>query len=405
MSFSSLPVRSQDDPITTTYLQNIKDNEDALNGAIGTQSAADIPNGSFEIDSDADGKPDNWTIGFFTGGSQSLETTAPAHGAKALKFTHPGGASNGGGDAYSDYFPLTALKQFSVSGILKASNAGIHVKVWLYYFDKDKLATGSPVSLYDNQTTNPTSYTAYTWQVTPLSTALFVKVRLVGGDSDKNQAGDVWFDGFHVNPSIQTNDVQDAAISQAKLKTVNGTNSASSGETDVLVPGGEYAFYPQVKSSGPAYSARIAKALTNTSYVTNIALNITSGNVYVQSRYVTASGKEHWVFLLLDGVGKIIAGYEAPDHPSYGNGNDSDIVPHPFYPKLGQEVICLPLNNIRELQVIASQNKRGLLEEINSGKWDVDIKEEPWTPRDMDGRRIMAVKHPSFTHRRLKYKQ
>ncbi len=401
MSFSSLPVMTQDDPIDEPYLQNIKDNLDALNGAIGTQSAADIPNGSFEIDSDVDGKPDNWTIVLYTGGSQSLETSAPAHGAKALKFTHPGGASNGGGYANSDYFPMTKFEQFSVSGILRATNAGIHVRIVVRYYDKGKVEL-TPASIYDNQTTNPTTYTAYTWQVTPPTDAVFIKLELVGGDPDKNQAGDVFFDGFTVGRSINNMDIQDATISQAKLKTTTGSVSAGVSETNLTLPGGSYGFYPQLYIASGNYTARIAAAATNTSYVTNIALVASSGAVYAQQRYITASGKEHWIFLLLDEAKKIIAGYEAPDHPSYGNSDDSDMVPHPFQPKPGQEVVCLPLENIREVQAAASQAKRGLLEEISSGKWEVDAtKEEPWIPRDMDGKRIMTIKHPSFTHRRL----
>ena len=30
-------------------------------------------------------------------------------------------------------------------------------------------------------------------------------------------------------------------------------------------------------------------------------------------------------------VGDIIAGWEAPDHPCFGNGNDPEKMPHPFH--------------------------------------------------------------------------
>jgi hypothetical protein len=83
-----------DSPVNTTLIQKIKDNFDYLYSAIGSTGQAPV-NGSFEIDSDADGIPDNWARGLYSGGSAAHDATTPFHGAKAYKFSRAAGAGNG----------------------------------------------------------------------------------------------------------------------------------------------------------------------------------------------------------------------------------------------------------------------------------------------------------------------
>ena len=84
-----------DSPGKAELFQKIKDNFDYLYSLIG--GPVEVPNGSFEIDTDADGVPDNWTLNLYAGGSAAFDTTTPAHGANAYKFTRASGASNGRG--------------------------------------------------------------------------------------------------------------------------------------------------------------------------------------------------------------------------------------------------------------------------------------------------------------------
>ena len=138
--------------------------------------------------------------------------------------------------------------------------------------------------------------------------------------------------------------VADGTITQAKLKTSIGSVSTSSTD-NLILPGGEYGFYPQSYNASDSYDCRIANTSGTTSgYATRIYLAPANGTTYAQQRYVTSSGEVFWIFLLRDKLtGKIIAGYQAPDHPCFGNGNDPVLVPHPFdsYNSKRHEIIVI----------------------------------------------------------------
>jgi len=132
------------------------------------------------------------------------------------------------------------------------------------------------------------------------------------------------------------------------------------GEGHLTLPGGEYGFYPQSKSGSPG------------------------GNEtgYCQQRYVTASGQDHWIFLLIDKItGDIRAAYSAPDHPMYGNGGDIQEVPHPFIGNdlTGLEIVILGKSDVAEVKD-RSTKKDTILTIINRD-YTVDVsKEEPYEP-------------------------
>lgn len=130
-----------------------------------------------------------------------------------------------------------------------------------------------------------------------------------------------------------------SSVSQVKLKTSTGAVSVA--ETDytlLTLPGGQYAFYPQIKMNFNNVMGSEAQVLGGsnyswTSYATTISLR--SGHsdcsIYAQSRYVTSSGEIYWIFILRDKIDKRIkAMYRAPDHPCFGNGGKPLLVPHPF---------------------------------------------------------------------------
>lgn len=122
-------------------------------------------------------------------------------------------------------------------------------------------------------------------------------------------------------------------VSTTLLKTTTGEVSTSAGGYVLLtLPGGTYGFQMQTKTSG-AETWNISAGIiqnTNTSYDTYVTMWQQSGGGtgYAQQRYITASGLDWWLFLLIDKTTKdIVSAYSAPDHPSYGRIDKAE---HPF---------------------------------------------------------------------------
>ena len=98
---------------------------------------------------------------------------------------------------------------------------------------------------------------------------------------------------------------RDSAI--AAYTTVLTIHNISSGDykRSVTLPGGTYSFFPQFY-----YNSSVG---------------------YWQTRYVTSSGIDYWIFLLVNKfTNRIVCLYQAQDHPSYGNGGDFMTMAHPF---------------------------------------------------------------------------
>jgi len=196
-------------PVSLALMTKIKDNLDYLYGQIGTGTAVQLSNNSFEIDSDADGEPDGWDIDLYAGGSFNLEDAVdesaadPAHGNCCIKFTHPGGGGNGGGYATSDYVECGVGNPWNVSWYQRNSAAGTRVIVEALWYDEDKVTLGSigVDDIYDS-TSNPTSWTKYTRALNAPAGARYLKVRLIGGYNDTDVAGTVEFDLVTLNDSF-----------------------------------------------------------------------------------------------------------------------------------------------------------------------------------------------------------
>jgi len=382
--------------------ENVVDDLAELFGLIGSLPQLNIINGSFEISTDGIA-PDSCDISLYPGGSSGLEKNVPMHGKQGYKFVHPGGAGNGGGYLLFDYFPVDELVTSALQGLYYASAAGMKNEVILLWYDKNKVALGgTPSTTLYSSTANPAVATRSSWEFTPPAGARFLRLKLVGGNSDTNVAGTAYFDGFCIIS---------AYISKELLKTASGEVSVAATTAQCTLPGGEYGFFPRLKRSGsnPAdpsleaatmYNGAVT-ALVGTNYITMITLTTTAGVLYAMQRYVTASGRDMWCFAVVDESGNIITSYIAPDHPCYGNGDNPEAMPHPFFSAKGP-VVCLSMDAIRDLTVEAKRNGRSTLSELMEGGWTVDMSGvEPWSPRDIDGTRIMNSQHPSFTHRKL----
>ena len=183
-------------PVRQELMQKIKDNFDAHETKLSAASGAEIaPNSSFEVDSDADGIPDNWTRYLYPGGSGGFETTNPAHGAKAYKFVHPGGTGNGGGYLESDYIKISGIGAipYYLSWSMWSSVGGIRNDVTIRFFTLDKTFI-SENTLYSS-TSNPTSIKQFAeWIGYPPTDARYLKIRLIGGESSVDVAGTTYFD-------------------------------------------------------------------------------------------------------------------------------------------------------------------------------------------------------------------
>ncbi|MBI5560189.1 MAG: hypothetical protein HY883_02830 [Deltaproteobacteria bacterium] len=182
-------------PTRQELWQKIKDNLDYLYGTMSPGGR--LQNGSFEVDSDSDGIPDGWTQSLYPGGSGAYETMAPAHGAKAYKFTHPGGANNGGGYLESDYIEISDTNVPMVDFMIKCSAAGMKNIVRLRYFDKAKAFLSSE-DVYSS-TSNPTSWSRFFALGTPPASARYIKIDLISGYTDTNVAGTITWDMVEVS--------------------------------------------------------------------------------------------------------------------------------------------------------------------------------------------------------------
>jgi uncharacterized protein YnzC (UPF0291/DUF896 family) len=196
----------------------------------------------------------------------------------------------------------------------------------------------------------------------------------------------------------------DDSVDTTALKTGTSEVSRSGTYTDNTITGGSYCFYPQIKMShsvSQTHNAFICgrddnAAFTGWSaaYVTTISLACQTNTIYAQCRYVTASGKDHWIFLLRDKIsGEIVSGSSAPDHVCYGNGGDPEKLPHPFgNPDLDKyEIILLDKETteaLKEESRITGKSiltlihedfkidttKEGVYQPLHSGKF---LNEEP----------------------------
>jgi len=215
--------------------------------------------------------------------------------------------------------------------------------------------------------------------------------------------------------------IASSAISQAKLKTATGEVSDTSGKQVLILPGGEYGFYPRVKGTnksivtfagGNDYTSSLPssyKPIIQSKYAT----------FYASQRYITSSGKDHWIFLLvakkdiLDKKGNLrrkkgslIASYQAPDHPATNNGADLTAIPHPFgsYDPEKHEIVIVDNGILYEAKKRITR-KRGLLEVINEDFIIDDWQRPKFEPReiilidefgDLEGEEIKRMKTPQW---------
>lgn len=198
-NFTSIPTADiqVDEPLRQEVMQYIKDNFDILYNSINGVTL-EVQNGSFEFDGDGDGVPEGWTFTPYPGGSGMIDTTDSAHGANCFKMIHPGGVGNGGGYLESIYYSISEIEFKLMEFALKTSVAGIKVIVQIRYFSSTKTDLSNDQDLYAS-TANPTSWSDISRLLIVPSTARFFKMRLIGGYTDTNVAGSIYFDNIRLS--------------------------------------------------------------------------------------------------------------------------------------------------------------------------------------------------------------
>lgn len=216
--------------------------------------------------------------------------------------------------------------------------------------------------------------------------------------------------------SVTESKLASASVSQAKLKTATGEISRfGDGWERFTLPGGEYGFYPQAKDDGGSGNIEIQCMIHSTStplgssYASFIDIQgKNDGTIYIRQRYITASGKDHWIFILRNRIsGRIISAWQAPDHPCYGSSGDESEIPHPFrsYDQNKHQVILIDNEVLCELRTKAGTN-RNLLDVIMND-YEVEMDSNPlYTPReiieideygDRKGEVVTRIKTPEWT--------
>jgi hypothetical protein len=151
-----------------------------------------VNNGSFEMDSDGDGIPDNWDIVKYTpSGAFSLDSSTQGDGVSSAKFTSVG---IGGGYAQTPaYLPVSELETYFLSFKYKSSVVNVRNVVEIYWYTSilGSLATSI---IIDESLVNPTTWTIKQVNITPPATARYAKVRLTGCHSSGGISGSTWFD-------------------------------------------------------------------------------------------------------------------------------------------------------------------------------------------------------------------
>lgn len=182
-------------------------------------------------------------------------------------------------------------------------------------------------------------------------------------------------------------------VTTTSIKTTLGEVSSSAVSGDVTLPGGTWGFYPQIKlsagtlsNSGYVAAGFTQAGFTSTSYVTDFGWNGLGGGgtLYVQQRYITASGIDHWLWILMDKkTGLPISMWSAPDHVAYGNGGDFNALPHPFrgYDPEIHEIVLVDKYSCKLIKSEASRLCISLLTLLNRD-YKVDMSEElPYIPQ------------------------
>jgi hypothetical protein len=193
-------------------LTELNANPDALGV---DQGSGLVPNGSFELDTDANDVPDGWTEVAQSGSSNGIDTTRSTDGANSFRFTSTG--VGGGSLTTTDFFPVTDLTDLTVYVDIQGSVLGPNNRVRVQWYDTSfvLISNSDP---YNSTATAAGVWTSLQLLVTPPALARFAKLALIGIDPSVPFSGSTWFDRVNVfypavvsgvfdNITIQNNEI------------------------------------------------------------------------------------------------------------------------------------------------------------------------------------------------------
>ncbi|MDH5527922.1 MAG: hypothetical protein OEY97_11515 [Nitrospirota bacterium] len=160
-----------------------------------------VANGSFETASAAAATPDGW---YLTPGDNFIlparSTADASHGEASLVFTGPGGASSGGSALQQEYMPVTPGRTLELVWQMKATAATQRCVLRMHWYDATRAEVGgSPTTVYDEGSANPTTWTERHARSVPPTGARYARLELRGADAlSGSPSGKVWFDGVLV---------------------------------------------------------------------------------------------------------------------------------------------------------------------------------------------------------------
>lgn len=163
-----------------------------------------IQNGSFEVDTNGDGVPDNWTVAEETNAVISVDSTLgnQTHGTQSLHFDASGGTTGGGTATTSAMSPITASESVIVQWDFKQADAATgtyQVDIEWYKADGNASTVQAETSVWSITTGAPTSFTSYEVIATAPSDATQFKLRLTGLENGgTDETGECWFDNVAV---------------------------------------------------------------------------------------------------------------------------------------------------------------------------------------------------------------
>ena len=334
----TVPVAAQQDPavpITSSWGNNVKDNEQFLMEWLGADYLAEatqnhnhdgvnsakvdvleglMPNGSFQLVSA--GLPIGWTATEFTGGTVASSTAVNKHGDTVLAITSTV-LANGGGSAIPDeYKAVTDNKEYGFEIYRWASVANVSCRCELIWYDAAQAQISSTTLFTDTNTALAASL--YSGNVTSPANARFVRVKPTGGVPATGAAvGTVYFDGGVLDPAVTliaanaitateiaagavgASEIAAGAVHTSELNTSTASTSTAANVLLFTMTGGMYVFSPQYKtSSSQVYFCGGYSTVTpfhgpattgSTSYITANVIGRSSGTGYCQWRYVAAS--------------------------------------------------------------------------------------------------------------------
>lgn len=197
-------------PSGDIYVSEQSVNPDTL----GTGSASGlVPNGSFEIDTDANDEPDGWTRTDETGSTNFLDTSLSTDGLQSMRFESTG--SGGGNIVTDDFFTVNDIDDLSVNFDIVSSVANVRNIVRVEWFDVSQVPI-SNTDVYDNSATNPVVFTSQQTTATPPAGARFAKLRMIGCDPSIATVGSTNYDRVNVfYPLVVSNTFANLLITDA----------------------------------------------------------------------------------------------------------------------------------------------------------------------------------------------